>query len=64
MTEREAAGFKNLDMGFIFCSSCFQDYLRKNYVPESAKKEFTPIYKGENWAIGPSCTRCSKKIIW
>ena len=32
-----------------------------NRTSEGVKNEFTPIYNGEKWAIGPSCTQCSKK---
>ncbi len=66
MTEKERkeiVGYRNIDMGHIFCLRCFSEYVRMNSIPERIKEEFNPISTDDKWVIGPSCTQCSKKII-
>ena len=62
--EKEIVGYANEARGHILCSRCFSEYSNDMEISNEVKKEFTPIYKEDEWDILPSCTECGKGILF
>lgn len=62
--EKEIVGYTNEAKGYILCSRCSSEYCDDAETPDEIKKEFIPIYKGDDWAISPSCTQCNDVILF
>ncbi len=57
-------GYRNESRGYVFCLECYQDFLNDFDVSERVTQGFIPIHKEEKWVIDPSCTECSKGILY